>query len=95
MSLDSFNAFAAKVAADESLRDSLKAAHPEGLSLDELSTAAASHGYAFDPASVGQELADKDLDSVAGGIIIVSGIQALRTPNVAVSNLASQRFRFW
>jgi predicted ribosomally synthesized peptide with nif11-like leader len=73
MSLESFNAFTAKVASDEALRDSLKTSHPDGLSLDELAAVAATHGYAFDASSVGQELSDNDLDKVAGGIIIIGG----------------------
>lgn len=67
MSLESFNAFMAKINAEEALRDELKKANPDGLTIDALAEVAAQHGFHFDAQDVSNELSEKELDLVAGG----------------------------
>jgi predicted ribosomally synthesized peptide with nif11-like leader len=71
MSNESFKAFMTKVAADPGLREQLRAAGGEaGLSSQALADFAKGQGYAFTAEDVTGELSDKDLEGVAGGILI-------------------------
>lgn len=67
MSLESFNAFMAKINAEETLRNELKQANPDGMTIDALAAVAAQHGFRFDAQDVSNELSEKELDLVAGG----------------------------
>jgi len=78
MSVESFNAFMAKINGDETLRDELKKANPDGMTIDALTAVAARHGFGFDAQDVNNELSEKDLDLVAGGYAFDPGKTRLR-----------------
>jgi predicted ribosomally synthesized peptide with nif11-like leader len=79
MSLKSFNAFMAKVNAEETLRNELKQANPDGMTIDSLAAVAAQHGFSFDAQDVSNELSEKDLDLVVGGYSFDPGSTRLGT----------------
>jgi len=71
MSSESFKAFMTKVTADQGLREQLRAAGGEaGLSSQALADFAKGHGYSFTAEDVTGELSEKELEGVAGGILI-------------------------
>jgi predicted ribosomally synthesized peptide with nif11-like leader len=71
MSSESFKAFMTKVTSDQGLRDQLRAAGGDvGVSTQALADFAKARGYSFTVADVTDELSDKDLEGVAGGILI-------------------------
>ena len=85
MSLKSFNAFMAKVNAEETLRNELKQANPDGMTIDALAAVAAQHGFHFDAQDVSNELSEKELDLVAGGMDIIGPLRN-------VGSLSSSKF---
>jgi predicted ribosomally synthesized peptide with nif11-like leader len=71
MSSESFKAFMTKVTADQGLREQLRAAGGDaGVSPQALADFAKGQGYSFTAEDVTGELSDKDLEGVAGGILI-------------------------
>jgi predicted ribosomally synthesized peptide with nif11-like leader len=69
MSVESFNAFMAKVEEDQQLRDKLRAAGGDvGLPVQALAEFAGRHGYSFTAEDVTGELSDAQLEGVAGGM---------------------------
>lgn len=71
MSNESFKAFMTKVVEDPGLREQLRAAGGDaGVSAQALADFAKGHGYSFTAEDVTGELSDKDLEGVAGGILI-------------------------
>ncbi|MBK7423520.1 MAG: Nif11-like leader peptide family RiPP precursor [Propionivibrio sp.] len=85
MSLKSFNAFMAKVNAEETLRNELKQANPDGMTIDALAAVAAQHGFHFDAQDVSNELSEKELDLVAGGMDIIGPLQIKGRPEPIIS----------
>jgi len=79
MSKDSLDAFRAKLAQDETLRQEASRTFGGGdgravTSADEIVAFAKAHGYAFSAGEVREsvELNDKELDAVAGGAIYMN-----------------------
>lgn len=71
MSGEAFKAFVAKVAEDQGLRDKLRAAGGDvGMSAQALADFAKGNGYTFTAEDVTGELSDRQLEGVAGGILI-------------------------
>ena len=69
MSTESFKKFMAKVQQDEGLRKELRAAGgAAGMSAEAVAAFAAGKGYEFKVEDISNELTDKQLDSVAGGV---------------------------
>jgi predicted ribosomally synthesized peptide with nif11-like leader len=69
MSTESFKSFMARVSTDPALRDSLRAAAPDGMSAEQLAQAGATHGFKFAASDVTDELSEADLEGVAAGAI--------------------------
>ena len=85
MSLESFNAFMAKINAEETLRNELKQANPDGMTIDALAAVAAQHGFHFDAQDVSNELSEKELDVVAGGYSFDPGSTRLGTQKLGAA----------
>ena len=69
MTSESFKAFMAKVQKDESLKRELRAAGgAAGMPVEAVAAFAAGKGYQFKVADVSNELSDKQLEAVAGGL---------------------------
>lgn len=71
MTIESFQAFMARLAEDQSLRDELRSRGPSGLTFEELAAAATERGFSFTAADVtgsaDGELSEDALEKVAGG----------------------------
>jgi predicted ribosomally synthesized peptide with nif11-like leader len=67
MSTESFKSFMARVSTDTALRESLRAAAPDGMSAEQLAQAGAAHGFNFSASDATGELNETDLEGVAGG----------------------------
>ncbi len=71
MSRESFAAFVTKLRQDESLQKELREqlGHPvQGVGAEDLQRFAASKGYDFNVEDTNDELSDKQLDTIAGGL---------------------------
>ena len=79
MSQESYNAFKAKLATDETLSKELFGALGSNATADDLAAFARRHGYDFNPNEINQvvELSDDDLVSVAGGTSQTKGSPTL------------------